>query len=212
MIFNDYAIGSYLLWALYPDYKVFIDPRGGLLYNQIFGDYIKFTSKPLTGEAINLFTKKYPFKMAIISHQPLVLSLLQESNEWHLLYFEKHAAILIHQSLFPAIIAKMSNDIKDPNILLKSINSPSRFQDTRNPKILLNVFNYYVRINPQAGRYIYDLFQKNVSDYFKLKQEYLERMEFEIRQQEQISHKKPDETFLGSSGDMNNVLQNYPAD
>ncbi len=212
LIFNDYVTGSYLLWALYPDYKVFIDPRGGLLYNQTFGDYMQFTSKPLTGEDINLFTQKYPFKIAIISHQPLILSFLKESNEWHLLYFEKHAAILIHTSLFPTVISKMSKEIKDPNILLKIMNSPARFRDTRNPKILLNVFNYYVRINPEAGRYIYDLFQKNVSDYFKLKQEYLERMEFEIRQQEQNSHKKPDEIFSKSSGDMNNVLQdNAPA-
>ena len=26
---NTYLEGGYLLWALYPDYKVFIDPRYG---------------------------------------------------------------------------------------------------------------------------------------------------------------------------------------
>jgi hypothetical protein len=195
LIFNDYAIGGYLLWALYPDYKVFIDPRGGLYRNQVFWDYIKFTSKSLTGSDINLFTQKYPFKIAIISHQPLILSFLKESHEWRLLYFEKHAAILIHQSLFPAVISKMSKDIKDPNTLLKIMNSPARFRDTRNPKVLLNVFNYYVRINPEAGRYIYDLFQKNVSNSFKLKSEYLEMMESEIRQREQERHKKMNGKF-----------------
>jgi hypothetical protein len=207
LIFNDYVIGSYLLWALYPDYKVFIDPRGGLYGNQVFWDYMKFTSKPLTSEDINCFTRKYPFKIAIISHQPLVLSFLKESNEWRLLYFEKHAAILIHQSLFPAVISKMSNEIKDPHMLLKIMNSPARFQDIRNPKILINVFNYYVRLDPKAGRYIHDLFKKNISDYFKLKQEYLGIMEFEIRQREQELHKQADKNFSWSSGDMNNVLQ-----
>lgn len=195
LIFNDYDIGGYLLWALYPDYKVFIDPRGGLYGNQFWGDYMKFTSNPLIGEDINLFTKKYPFKIAIISHQPLILSLLKEGDEWRLLYFEKNAAILIHKSLFPDIIAKMSKEINDPKILLNILNSPSRFQDTRNPKTLLNVFNYYVRLNPEAGRYIYDLFKKNVSDYFKLKTQYLKTMEFEIRQREQELHKKVDGTF-----------------
>ncbi|MBN1471158.1 MAG: hypothetical protein JW925_05205 [Syntrophaceae bacterium] len=214
MIFNDYAIGSYLLWALYPDYKVFIDPRGGLLYkNQVLGDYIKFTSKPLTSEDINCFTQKYPFKIAIISHQPLVLSFLKESDEWRLLYFEKHAAILIHTSLFFEVISKMSNEIKDPHMLLKIMNSPARFQDIRNPKILINVFNYYVRISPEKGRYIYDLFKKNVSDYFKLKQEYLGIMEFEIRQREQELHKQADKNFSRSAGDINNVLQDgYSSD
>jgi len=195
LIFNDYVIGSYLLWALYPDYKVFIDPRGGLYSNQVFMDYMKFTSKTLTGEDINLFTRKYPFKIAIISHQPLILSFLKESNEWRLLYFEKHAAILIHKSLFPAVLSKMSKGIKDPNMLLKIMNSPSRFRDTKNPKILLNVFNYYVRINPESGRYIHDLFQKNVSDYFELKTLYLKTMEFEIQQREQELHKKADWVF-----------------
>jgi hypothetical protein len=195
LIFNSYVIGSYLLWALYPDYKVFIDPRGGLYINQVFTDYMKFTSKTLTGEDIKLFTRKYPIKIAIISHQPLVLSFLKESNEWRLLYFEKHAAILIHKSLFPAVLSKMSKEIKDPNMLLKIMNSPSRFRDTRNPKILLNVFNYYVRINPEAGRYIHDLFQKNVSDCFELKTQYLKTMEFEIQQREQELHEKVDGTF-----------------
>lgn len=195
LIFNDYVIGSYLLWALYPDYKVFIDPRGGAYRNQFFWDYMKFISKPLTGEDINLFTKKYPFKIAIISHQPLVLSFLKESNEWRLLYFEKHAAILIHKSLFPEVISKMSNEIKDPNILLKNMNSPARFQNTKSPKILVNVFNYYVRLDPKAGRYIHDLFKKNVSNSFKLKSEYLAMMESEIRQREQERHKNVNDKF-----------------
>ena len=35
-IFNDYVIGGYLIWDLYPDYKVFIDPRGGSIHETGF--------------------------------------------------------------------------------------------------------------------------------------------------------------------------------
>jgi hypothetical protein len=60
-----------------------------------------------------------------------------------------------------------------------------RFKDVKNPGILLNVFNFYVRLDPKAGRYIQDIFRKNVSDYFKLKTEYLQMMNIEILRKEQ---------------------------
>ena len=34
-IFNDYIIGGYMIWSLYPDYKVFLDPR--------YGPYVRTT-------------------------------------------------------------------------------------------------------------------------------------------------------------------------
>ncbi|MGP8154260.1 MAG: hypothetical protein ACLQBQ_09005, partial [Smithella sp.] len=176
-IFNDYVIGGYLVWALYPDYGVFIDPRGGLYRNQVFPDYMEFTTKHVTIEDIHRFTKKYPFKVAIIHyrHIALIFDFLRAGDEWHLLYFEKNAAILIHKSLLPTIQSEMGN------VSL----SPLRFKDVRNPDILFNVFNFYVRLNPTAGRYIYDVFKKNVSDCYKPKPGNLQLMDIKIRRKEQ---------------------------
>jgi hypothetical protein len=176
-IFNDYVIGGYLVWDLYPDYKVFIDPRGGLYGNQVFPDYMEFTKKHVTIEDIHQFTQKYPFKIAIIHyrHIALIFDFLRAGDEWRLLYFEKNAAILIHKSLLPAVQSEMGN----VNL------SPLRFKYVRNPEILLNVFNFYVHLNPQAGRYILYVFKNNVSDYYKLKPEILRMMEADIIRKEQ---------------------------
>jgi hypothetical protein len=176
-IFNDYIIGGYLMWDLYPDYKVFIDPRFGPYDKQFFRDYVEFTTKLSTSEEIRSFTKKYPFKVAIIRYRELTLifELLRSGDEWRLLYFEKNAAILIHKSLLPATLAKTGN-----------INlSPMRFSGVKNPEVLLNVFKFYVHLDPKAGRYIYDVFKKNVSDYYKPKPDILRWMDINIRREEQ---------------------------
>jgi hypothetical protein len=176
-IFNDYVIGGYLVWDLFPDYKVFIDPRGGLYGNQVFPDYMEFTKKHVTIEDIHQFTQKYPFKIAIIHyrHIALIFDFLRAGDEWRLLYFEKNAAILIHKSLLPAVQSEMGN----VNL------SPLRFKYVRNPEILLNVFNFYVHLNPQAGRYIFYVFKNNVSDYYKPKPEIMRMMEADVIHKEQ---------------------------
>ncbi|MGA9110120.1 MAG: hypothetical protein WB290_07475, partial [Smithella sp.] len=143
----------------------------------VFPDYMDFTTRPATAEAIHQFTKKYPFKIAIIHyrHIALIFDFLKAGDEWRLLYFEKNAAILIHKSLLYATHSEMGN----VNL------NPSRFSHVRNPEILFNVFNFYVRLNPKAGRYIYHVFNKNVSDYYKPKPDILKTMEIEILRREQ---------------------------
>jgi hypothetical protein len=178
-IFNDYGIGGYLVWALYPDYKVFIDPRGGLYRNQVFPDYMEFTMKRVNAEDIRLFREKYPFKIAIIHYRQmnLIFDFLKAGDEWRLLYFENVAAVLIHKSLLPQIKSEAVNaDI-----------SVTRFKDVKDPEVLIHVFDFYINMDYKAGRYIYDVFKKNVSDYYRIKKTYLEVMDNKIRVKEQES-------------------------
>ncbi len=173
-IFNDYVIGGYLLWALYPDYKVFIDPRHGPFCKQVASDYWEFTGKPVTPEAVRSFTQKYPFKIAIIHYRELPLIFDFLNAEWRLLYFERHAAILIHKSL----LSKIPPEIRQIDL------GPARFKDVRNPEVLLNVFSLYVNLYPRAAPVIYDIYKKNVSDYYKPKMDHLRVMESDMRQKE----------------------------
>jgi hypothetical protein len=168
-IFNDYVIGGYLMWALYPEYKVFIDPRYGPYRKQVFPEYMEFTLKPATKESIALFREKYPFKLAILHYRQmaLIFDLLKAGDDWRLLYFEKNAAILIHKSLLPAIHSEIGNE----NL------SPLRFRGVKNPDVLLNVFNFYVRLDLQSGRYILDIYKKNVSKYYRPKKEQIQLMQ-----------------------------------
>ncbi len=171
-IFNDYLIGGYLLWALYPDYKVFIDPRLAPFSKQVAPDYWKFVSKPATPEDIRLFTIKYPFKIAIIHYRELPLIFDFLNADWRLLYFEKNAAILVHKSLLSRI----------PPEVQKVDLGPMRFKNVKNPEILLNVFSIYVNLYPQASLVIYDIYKKNIRDCYKPKAEHLRVMEDDMRQ------------------------------
>jgi hypothetical protein len=173
-IFNDYVTGGYLLWALYPEYKVFIDPRLVPFTNKVAPDYWEFTGKAETAEDIRRFTQKYPFKVAIINYRelPLIFDFLKAG--WRLLYFERNAAILVHESLLPSI---------PPEIRWVDL-GPARFVDEKNPEVLLNVFSLYVNLNLPASRVIYDIYKKNVSDYYKPKVEHLQVMESDMKQKE----------------------------
>ena len=174
LIFNDYLIGGYLLWDLYPDYKVFIDPRHVPYSKQVASDYWELVSKPATAGDIIRFNKKYPFKTAIIHYRelPLIFDFLKAG--WRLLYFEKNAAILVHKSM----LARIPPEVQFVDL------GPMRFKDVKNPEVLLNVFSLYVNLNPQASVVIYDIYRKNVSDCYKPKAEHLRVMEEDIRQKQ----------------------------
>jgi len=46
------------------------------------------------------------------------------------------------------------------------------------------VFTLYVNLDPNAGRVIYNIYKKNISDYYKLKKDHLQTMKDDIRQKE----------------------------
>lgn len=183
LLFNDYVIGGYLMWDLYPEYKVFIDPRCSPYIRNVLPEYMVFTNKTVNREDIRRFREKYPFDIVMLHYRQMSLIfdfLRAEGEEWRLLYFEKNAAILIHKSLLPIIKTEAGN----VNL------SPRRFKNVKNPEILMNVFNFYVYLNPRAGRYIYDIFRENISDCYKFKRPILETMDREIKNKEMALENK----------------------
>jgi hypothetical protein len=181
-VFNDYVIGGYLMWALYPDYKVFIDPRSSPYRTKLLPEYMEFTLKPATREAIENFRKKYPFKIVIMHYRQLALiaDFLSAGDDWRLLYFEKRAAVLIHKSLLPFIQTQLASiDL-----------GPYRFNKVKDPDVLVNVFNFYVRINPEAAKHILAIYKKNISNFYKPKLIHVKLMEKIIADEEQKSRNK----------------------
>jgi hypothetical protein len=169
-IFNDYLIGGYLLWALYPDYKVFIDPRLGPYSKEVAPDYWKFVEKPQTAQGIENFTRKYAFKTAIIHYRelPLIFDFLKAG--WRMIYFEKNAAVLIH----PSLLKEVPREVASIDL------GPERFRRVNDPYVLLNVFSLYVNLNLPASFVIYDIYKNNIGDCFKLKTQHLRIMENDL--------------------------------
>lgn len=174
-LFNDYLVGGYMLWSTYPEYKVFIDPRYGPFWKQVGPDYFAFTSN-ITPETIKAFNGKYPFKAALIhmNYSNMIFA-LAATGDWRLLYFDKVAVLMVHKSLIPTLSAgALAADL-----------TPQRFKDVNNPTTLKALFNFYNAVGPQFGRQIYEIFKKNVYDFYKFKEQSLQVMEQNIRLKEQ---------------------------
>ena len=164
-IFNDYLTGGYMMWALYPDYKVFIDPRFGPYVKTVNHDYFGFSALHVDEETISNFTEKYPFKVAFLKmdEENIIFSLLKsKGNHWRLCYFGKNAVILIHDSLRD----KLSPELRNTSMM------PERFSNEDDPDILKKLFLFYFRISPAYGKTILEIFDTNVSPRFIGKKQY----------------------------------------
>ena len=173
-IFNDYLIGGYLIWAMYPDYKVFIDPRYGPHWKEVGPDYFELL-KNMNAENLKKFTAKYPFKIALLHmRERNLIFLFLSLPDWRLLYFDKTAVVIIHKSVIPTLSQEtLSTDM-----------STQRFRDVTNPYILDNLFNFYLQIGPVYAREIMEIFKQNVSVFFGYKEIKLQEMQNLINQRE----------------------------
>ncbi|MDQ7821158.1 MAG: hypothetical protein RDV48_00050 [Candidatus Eremiobacteraeota bacterium] len=168
-LYNDYLSGGYLLWALYPSYKVFLDPRGAPYDLQFFGEAERFASNPSAG-ALEALQRKYPFRTALVhrTKQKVLLAFLQ-SPQWRPLYFHKNAIVLVRKEDFDALPPGAKNvDL-----------SPERYRDEKNPQVLDWAFGMCG--NPSDGAKIYRYYCRNVSDLYRHKKTIVRMMEENLR-------------------------------
>ena len=84
-IFNAISFGSYLIWAAYPQYQVFVDSRIELFPENVWIDYLNISNALGDWEAR---LKDYGVNTLMLSpvEQPELVAAVQESGEWNLLY------------------------------------------------------------------------------------------------------------------------------
>jgi len=101
-IFNQYFWGGYLLWELYPQYKLFIDGRG--LDEQVFHDYMMITTVSLQDEGgkpeYQSLLEKYQVDYVVMHNQmefglvqKLLKYLLADKN-WAPIYLDNSGFVL----------------------------------------------------------------------------------------------------------------------
>lgn len=179
-LYNDYTIGGYMIWAMYPEYKVFIDPRFSPYRYQVYPDNIRFKTTMASPEGLRQLNEKYPFKSALVHmKETKIANAFLQSPEWKLIYFDKIAMVFVHRSE----IASLQRDALKPDI------TPTRFKNISNPIILKNLFDIYIAINLNHAREIFSYFKENVRDTFKQKDVLEKAMEDKIRDYEQILRK-----------------------
>lgn len=106
-MFNPYIWGGYMIWSLYPDYRVFIDGRG--LIGEVFFQQVNIMeANPKKVEGIpqwKAMLKAYNIDY-IITYSvgnftgrlvPLIPALLND-EEWHLVYMDNISLIFVRES------------------------------------------------------------------------------------------------------------------
>ncbi len=102
-IFNEYTFGGYIMWELFPHYRVFIDGRGRtFLYEDILvSDYGTILGR---GEGFESLISSYDIALFILNYPSekdrqrdinFIHDFLAESDDWRLLYWDDIALIYI---------------------------------------------------------------------------------------------------------------------
>ena len=90
-MFNEYSLGGYLLYALTPPPKVFIDGRADMYGEQILSDYNKIESSSSEREEL---LEKYEIDWVVFQKDSDFISDLKKSGHWQTAYINEHDAIL----------------------------------------------------------------------------------------------------------------------
>ena len=95
-LFNDLAIGGYLIWREFPTYKVFIDGRLEVYEDSFFARYAESLAEPTTFDAI---AKQYDINSVLLFHawpnRGALIRHLAGSEEWALIYFDETAVLFV---------------------------------------------------------------------------------------------------------------------
>lgn len=180
-MFNEYLIGGYLLWALYPEHKVFLDPRGSVYVKTgVYQDYAEMflrQSQQLVGENVKMYSidevvakkplfekiqSKYPFKIAVIQMgMDTVIFPFLFSEDWRMIYFDVNAVIFAHKSL----------DVSD----IKADLGPQRFGNIKNINQYVIIFTFYLNLRDiNSAIYIFETMRSKFPGHYMIN--YCERM------------------------------------
>lgn len=127
-LYNTFDSGAYLIWRLYPQYRVMVDSRS-FPYLAWFQDQYDFT----IGRTFDEFLRKYPGDAALISFSaPAVWRHFAESPEWRPVFYGPSAAIFLRRG-------------ERPDLRLVNADS-NRFQSIHNGDSALRVFDFAVYV------------------------------------------------------------------
>ncbi|MDI6828975.1 MAG: hypothetical protein QME62_10880, partial [Armatimonadota bacterium] len=96
-MFNELNYGSYLIWRLWPKYKVFIDNRDDIFYDGAFEDFV-IAAMAGGNSAWRRIFDKYGVNLVIIMPDTLLADVLIEATDWHCIYRDDKAIIFTRQA------------------------------------------------------------------------------------------------------------------
>jgi hypothetical protein len=98
-IFNDYDIGGYLIWNLFPEEKVFVDNRPEVYPNVFFSDIYKPMQE--NPDVFKKVDEEYNFNAVMFYRNDITpwgmnfLKMIKENKNWVLVYSDNYAIIYL---------------------------------------------------------------------------------------------------------------------
>ena len=107
---NDYSAGGYLLWALWPDTKVMIDPRQ-FPFRDWYSEYRSWS----TGRNVGEFVRKYACDVWCVRYEHEgVTNWFLRSPDWKLAFYGPSAAVFVRkEKLLPPELPRTGSGIKE---------------------------------------------------------------------------------------------------
>jgi hypothetical protein len=115
-IFNNFDIGSYVAYRLYPKEKVFVDGRPEAYPAQFFQNI--YIPMQMSAENFNQADSLYKFNLIIFSHTDATpwaqnfLSEIVKNPEYRLVYLDSYAIVFVKKSKFPDLPVVTAENIK----------------------------------------------------------------------------------------------------
>ncbi len=91
-MYNDYGFGPFILFNLYPEYKVFIDTRAEVYGEKMIKDYYYIRYALENWEKL---AENYDISFFIIQHEQEIENALYTSENWKLVYYDEIASIYV---------------------------------------------------------------------------------------------------------------------
>ncbi len=89
-LYNTYNFGGYLMWALYPEYPVFVDGRTDLYDDAFLREYLRVSlGRPGYETVLN----RYGVRLVLIESESLLGDRLSENPRWRELYRDDVAVV-----------------------------------------------------------------------------------------------------------------------
>lgn len=94
-VFHAMSFGSYLIWAAYPEYRVFVDGRIELFSEEIWQDYLTISAGMGDWEGK---LDRYDVHTLLLSRdeQPELVNAILNKPEWQLVFEDDAALIFVH--------------------------------------------------------------------------------------------------------------------
>jgi hypothetical protein len=105
---NEFVFGGYFVWNLFPQYRVFLDSRTDLFFDQdVFAEYLAVFK--LAGGWMKVL-EKYRIGLAVFEYGHPLATALAATGDWDELYRDKLSTIWAKRTPWPARAAARGHD------------------------------------------------------------------------------------------------------